>query len=58
MVRLKAEEFIFKGIVYVKASGELIQLERWHRAVQRRKYNVPGPNALWHIDGNHSLIHW
>lgn len=23
-----------------------------------RKYNVPGPNALWHIDGNHSLIRW
>ena len=25
-------------------------------AVHRRIYNVPGPNALWHIDGNHKLI--
>ena len=26
--------------------------------VTRRKYNVPGPNSLWHIDGHHSLIRW
>ena len=25
-------------------------------AVRRRVYNVQGPNALWHIDGNHKLI--
>ena len=31
---------------------------RLNQAVQRRKYSVPGPNALWHIDGNHSLIRW
>ena len=24
----------------------------------RRTYSVPGPNSLWHIDGNHKLIHW
>lgn len=24
----------------------------------RRIYNVPGPNALWHIDSNHKLIRW
>ncbi|KAI7805372.1 hypothetical protein IRJ41_006208 [Triplophysa rosa] len=23
---------------------------------RRRKYSVPGPNSLWHIDGNHKLI--
>lgn len=23
-----------------------------------RKYNVPRPNALWHIDGHHKLIAW
>ena len=23
---------------------------------QRRKYSVPGPQHLWHIDGNHKLI--
>lgn len=27
-------------------------------AIQRRGYSVPGPNALWHLDGNHKLIHW
>ena len=29
---------------------------RWQQAIQRRSYSVPGPNALWHIDGHHSLI--
>ena len=24
--------------------------------IQRRTYSVPGPLALWHIDGNHKLI--
>ena len=31
---------------------------RWHQAVYRRKYSVPRPNFLWHIDGNHKLIAW
>ena len=26
--------------------------------IRRRTYSVPGPNSLWHIDGNHKLIHW
>ena len=26
--------------------------------MRRRVYNVQGPNALWHIDGNHKLIKW
>lgn len=26
--------------------------------ILRRTYSVPGPNALWHLDGNHKLIHW
>ena len=26
--------------------------------VHRRKYYVPWPNSLWHIDGHHSLIRW
>lgn len=26
------------------------------RAVRRRRYQVSGPLALWHIDGNHKLI--
>ena len=24
--------------------------------VQRRRYSVPGPQHLWHMDGNHKLI--
>ncbi len=33
---------------------------RWsqHRAIHRRVYSVAHPNALWHIDGNHSLCRW
>ena len=26
--------------------------------IYRRTYYVPGPNALWHLDGNHKLIRW
>ena len=28
------------------------------RTTMRRIYRVSGPNALWHIDGNHKLIRW
>ena len=31
---------------------------RLRRSLHRREYNVPNPNALWHIDGNHKLIRW
>lgn len=31
-------------------------VERWSNTVKRRVYSVSGPNALWHIDGNHKLI--
>ena len=26
--------------------------------VTRRRYQVPWPNSLWHLDGHHSLIRW
>ena len=26
--------------------------------INRRHYSVPGPNSLWHLDGNHKLIRW
>lgn len=26
--------------------------------IRRRRYRVPSPLALWHIDGNHKLIRW
>ena len=28
---------------------------RWATTVQRRKYTVPSPLSLWHIDGNHNI---
>ncbi|KAI7811048.1 hypothetical protein IRJ41_009739 [Triplophysa rosa] len=28
------------------------------RTSRRRRYSVPAPNYLWHIDGNHKLIRW
>ena len=31
---------------------------RWGVVVSRRKYQVPWPNSLWHLDGHHSLIRW
>lgn len=32
--------------------------ERWRQSIRRRVYRVPGPLALWHIDGNHKLIRY
>ena len=29
---------------------------RWFATVERRRYNVSSPLALWHLDGNHKLI--
>ena len=31
---------------------------RLRRVLHRRKYSVPMPNSLWHLDGNHKLIRW
>lgn len=31
---------------------------RWGALVSRRKYFVPWPNSLWHLDGHHALIRW
>jgi len=31
---------------------------RWGAMHPRYNYSVPGPNALWHIDGLHKLIKW
>ncbi|KAJ7386861.1 hypothetical protein OS493_006894 [Desmophyllum pertusum] len=32
--------------------------ERKKGQLQRRVYNVQGPNHLWHIDTNHKLVRW
>jgi hypothetical protein len=31
---------------------------RRRNTIQRRKYKVPRPNFLWHLDGHHKLIWW
>jgi len=31
---------------------------RRRNTIQRRKYKVPRPNYLWHLDGHHKLIMW
>ncbi len=31
---------------------------REQQTIKRRVYQVPRPNALWHIDGHHKLIRW
>ncbi|XP_055357957.1 uncharacterized protein LOC129602819 isoform X2 [Paramacrobiotus metropolitanus] len=31
---------------------------RYLTFVPRRVYSNPGPNALWHMDGNHKLVRW
>ena len=31
---------------------------RYHTAISRRRYEVSGPNKLWHMDGHHKLIRW
>jgi hypothetical protein len=31
---------------------------RWGIVIARRKYTVPWPNSLWHLDGHRSLIRW
>ena len=38
-----------------RVSGSENQL---HPPITRRTYSVPGPNALWHVDGNHKMIRW
>lgn len=32
--------------------------QRIGKKKERRSYQVPRPNALWHIDGHHKLIAW
>ena len=30
----------------------------WTRMINRRIYQVNGPNSFWHIDGHHKFINW
>ena len=65
-----AGEAVVKG--HLESIGIHVQRERMRQAIwrvcgrqggpsppiRRRTYSVPGPNSLWHIDGNHKLIRW
>jgi hypothetical protein len=31
---------------------------RERKIIQRKKYAIKRPNALWHLDGHHKLIRW
>lgn len=42
----------------IKRVDGLGQVLRRNRGIRRRRYNVPRPNALWHVDGHHKLILW
>lgn len=43
---------------FICVQDPIAVLQRWTIATTRRKYSIPGPNALWHIDGLHKLIQW
>lgn len=69
LVSPTAGEVLIQG--NIRSMGLRIQRERIRKAIHsirgpqhcsqpivRRVYSVPGPNSLWHIDGNHKLIKW
>lgn len=51
-------------VLRAKVLASLIRVDpmgvqaRFHQVLHRRRYSVPMPNSLWHIDGNHKLISW
>lgn len=51
------EQRVRDSLNRVDAAGIAIRRSR-HRAINRRQYSVPHPNAMWHVDGNMSLIRW
>lgn len=40
----------------VKRVNPIAPVLRQTLTIQRREYEVPRPNALWHLDGHHKLI--
>ncbi|CAG7848143.1 SubName: Full=Uncharacterized protein {ECO:0000313/EMBL:CCA76101.1} [Serendipita indica DSM 11827] len=41
---------------FLRVNGAPAEFGR--RRIERRKYNVAGPNSLWHHDGHHKLIRY
>lgn len=46
---------IYASLQRVDGLGQAL---RRNSAIRRREYHSPRPNALWHSDGHHKLIHW
>ncbi len=42
----------------LRAINPIETANRLLQGTTRRKYTVPTPNSLWHIEGNHKLIRW
>ncbi|KAG2145622.1 hypothetical protein BD769DRAFT_1298648, partial [Suillus cothurnatus] len=49
------QEWIIASIHRVDPLGTVL---RQHTMIQWQQYKVSRPNALWHMDGHHKLIHW
>lgn len=49
-------ERVVSSIKRVDPIGHVLHTQR--PAIRRRQYQVPRPNAVWHIDGHHKLIRW
>ena len=42
----------------IRVHDPIAVLLHWTVTTSRRKYSIPRPNALWHINGLHKLIRW
>lgn len=42
----------------VNSLGSQLRKHQQAATIPRQPYQVSRPNALWHIDGHHKLIHW
>ncbi|XP_048576635.1 uncharacterized protein LOC125559006 [Nematostella vectensis] len=65
-IRMIEGEIISRGLYAARSNiaNKLVEMDpvgrvlQWSRQNPRTKYHVPGPNSLWHLDGNHKLIRW
>lgn len=48
---------IWASISHINSLGRAIRRNTKEK-LSRRSYQVPRPNALWHMDGHHKLIAW
>ncbi|XP_014671669.1 PREDICTED: uncharacterized protein LOC106812336 isoform X2 [Priapulus caudatus] len=55
---IKVQEYRIRSAIRCVDPEGVLQRALQISFIQRRCYSVPGPNCLWHIDGNHKLIRW